>query len=712
MIISLNWLNEYVDISDFSVDDIVDKLTYAGLEVEDIKDYKKQFENFVVGYVKEKKKHPNADKLSLCIVNNGNEDINVICGAPNVEEGQKIAFAKVGAVIPENGFKLSKVKIRGEYSSGMICSEKELNISENHDGIMVLDPSLKEGTELASALGMDDTILDIAITPNRQDALSHVGIARDLAAMYDRELKMPKFEFAEDQRKADDFASVAIENSEDCPRYAAKVVLEVEVKDSPGWLKQKLISIGSRPINNIVDVTNFVLHELGQPLHAFDLDKLADQKIVVKSAGEQTSFMTLDSKERKLLPTDLMICDGQKSVAIAGVMGGENSEVTTETKNILIESAFFNPASIRKTAKHLGLSTDASYRFERGTDPEIVVLAAERAAQLIAELSGGKILNGTIDQYPDKIQHRKVKLRYLRITKILGYEIPNEEVKRILSNLSLEIIDGDENEIMVDVPPFRHDIEREIDLIEEVARIYGYENIPDVQKISITLDKTIDQSQYKDELRNHLTGMGFYEIITNSLLSEETAQKFGSAITILNPQSTEMANTRPSLLPGTLGTIARNLNVKQPNLSLFEIGNTFIKKNEVIKSFDDIEESTHLLLSITGKVNVDQWYTSEREVDFFDLKGFVNELLRKISLDNVLVDSYYHNNSLYLDYSLTKSYDGNVIAEGGKVKKEVLQLFDIDQDVFVFDINIDLLKKIPTTQKVYSEPLKYPKVVR
>ncbi|MHB9041299.1 MAG: phenylalanine--tRNA ligase subunit beta, partial [Melioribacteraceae bacterium] len=489
MKISLNWLNDYINLKDISLEDILDKLTYAGLEVEEVEDQAKNYANMIVGFVVEAKKHPNADKLSLCKVSDGKEEFNVVCGAPNVATGQKVVFAKVGSIIPNGKFKLEKAKIRGEVSFGMLCSERELNISDNHDGIMVLNPSLKEGTPIAEALEMNDVVLEIAITPNRADALSHIGIARDLSALFNLPLKYPEIKLNESGKKSNELASVDIVDAENCPRYVGKVVTNVAIKESPDWLKKKIKSIGSRPINNVVDVTNFILHEVGQPLHAFDLDKLNGKKIIVRSAGNDTKFTTLDSKERNLQSKDLMICDAKRAVAIAGVMGGENSEVTESTKNILIESAFFNPSSVRKTAKNLGLSTDASYRFERGTDPNITLWAVKRAAQLIQETAGGEISFGEIDEYPKPIIKRSTKLRFSRLDQILGYHIENREVENILLSLGFEINDNSKDELNVNIPSYRHDVEREIDLIEEVARIYGYNKIPEVSKISVTLEE-------------------------------------------------------------------------------------------------------------------------------------------------------------------------------------------------------------------------------
>lgn len=712
MKISLNWLKEYIDLSDISSDEIIEKITYAGLEVEDVVDQKKNFENMVVGFVKERKKHPNADKLSLCVVTDGVRDYNVVCGAPNVDSGQKIAFAKIGAVIPNGGFKIEKAKIRGEVSEGMICSEKELGISDNHDGIMVLDSSLTEGTELSEAFGFDDVTMEVNITPNRADALSHIGVARDLCAIYDLKLKYPNIDLKETGKKSEELAAVEIKDSEKCPRYIGKVVSNVEIKESPEWMKKRLKSIGLRPINNVVDVTNYVLYEVGQPLHAFDLDNLAGNKIVIKRADEGEKFVSLDSKERKMKSSDLMICDAERSVAIAGVMGGENSEVTVETKNILIESAYFNSSSIRKTAKHLSLSTDASYRFERGTDYNITIWAAKRAAQLIQKTAGGEIAFGEIDSYTNPISAKKVEVRFSRINKVLGYEIPKENVVNILSNLGFELLEKSEDKILVQIPSFRSDVEREIDLIEEVARIFGYNNIPEINKISITLEEKIDQSEFTDKLRNALNSLGFYEVVTNSMLSENVASKFGDPIAVLNPQSSEMSHIRPSLLPGLLTTVSNNLKVSEKDLMMFEIGKIFNKKNNSISNFDDFEEVESLLAIVTGNAIRTKWYAKDKQYDLYELKGIIEALISKLVQGvNIQFRSAEENNPKYSN-CLNLVVEKEIVGVIGKVITKVADVFDVNQPVFAIELNVEKLKKIQSPRKSFGELLKFPKVYR
>jgi len=548
--ISLNWLNQYIDLEGISSEEIVQKLTMSGLEVENVIDQNKLFKKFIVGFVVDKEKHPNADRLSICKVSDGSESFQVICGASNVKRGQKVVFAPIGTLIPKGNFEIKKAKIRGVDSYGMICAEDELGLSEDHSGIMVLDADLKEGTPITKALGLNDVIMEIAVTPNRPDALSHIGVARDLAALFDKKLKIPELSFDESDVDINTLASIEIKDELNCPRYSSRVVTDVKIEESPEWLKHKLKSIGLRPINNIVDITNFVMLECGQPLHAFDLDRLNGKIIIIKSNRTKTKFTTLDSKERELEPGTLMICDAKKDVAIAGVMGGENSEIYDDTKNVLIESAYFNPSSIRKTSKHLKLSTDASYRFERGTDPSNTMYAAERTAQLLKEIAGGKIAKGSIDIYPNKIKEIVLKLRLSRVSKILGFDVSKENTIRILNNLGFQIDEFSDDELKVKVPTFRPDVEREVDLIEEIARIFGYDNIPTIPKISIPLGAIQDETSFTDQLKEYANSLGLFEMINNPLQPESLANLTGGAIKVSNPQSMDMAYLRTSLLSG------------------------------------------------------------------------------------------------------------------------------------------------------------------
>ena len=714
MKVSLNWLKDYVNLDGISTAEIVSRLTMSGLEVEDVIDQNEIYKDFIVGYVEEKNKHPNADRLSVCKVSNGKESFQVICGAPNVDVGQKVVFAPIGAVIPAGSFQIKKAKIRGIESYGMICAEDELKLSDDHTGIIVLDDKLEAGTPITDALGLNDVIIDIAITPNRPDALSHLGVARDLAALFDKEFKKPEISIDESGEDVKKIASIEIDDTVNCPRYSSRVVTGVSVKESPEWLKQRLLNIGLRPINNVVDITNFVMYECGQPIHAFDLDRLSGKKIIVKSTNGNTNFVTLDSKERELLPGTLMICDAEKDVAIAGVMGGENSEIYDDTKNILIESAYFNPSSIRKTAKYLQLSTDASYRFERGTDPDNTMFAANRVAQLIAEIAGGKVAKGSIDVYPNRIDEIKLTLRISRVNKLLGYDVSKPDAVNILQKLGMAVDESSDDNLLVTVPTFRPDIEREVDLIEEIARISGYDNIPSIPKISITLETKIDETSFTDKVRETANALGLFEMINNPLQSEELAMLTGSAIKLANPQSMDMAFLRTSLLTGALNAVARNLNKGEKNLALFEIGNVFYfnEGKSKISGFDDYSEKQHLVILLTGKKIDREWYAPVEHYDFYDLKGIIKSFLSKFSLDNFLNDSYYVKSNTIYEYYSRKIFNDAVIGEGGKVNKDVLNKFDIEQDVFCFEFDVDSLKNIPEPERMFAETLKFPKIVR
>ncbi len=712
MKISLNWIKDYVNLNGISTNDIVEKLTMSGLEVEDYVDESKKYSDIVVGLVKEVKKHPDADKLTVCTVYDGNSDLQVICGAPNVAQGQDVVFAKIGSIIPKGEMEIKKVKIRGVESNGMICAEDELELSDDHSGIIVLEDQFSAGTPISEALNLDDVILDIAITPNRPDALSHIGVARDLAAIFNRELRIPKLDYKVSQNSINQLAKVEIEDKINCPRYSASVVTGVTVKESPEWLKNKLEKIGLRPINNVVDVTNFILHESGQPLHAFNLDVLSKQKIVVKSIKSEMKFTTLDSKERILPVGTMMICDGEREVAIAGVMGGENSEVTDTTKNILIESAYFNPTSIRRTSKKLQLATDSSYRFERGTDPSNTLFTAQRAAQIIAEIAGGEIAKGAIDEYPTKKRNIEATLRFAQMKKLLGYDVPKAEVIKIFQKLGINLLKDLGDSLEVVVPTNRPDIEREADLIEEVARIAGYDKIPVVEKVSITLDKRKDEFNLEDIVRENAVASGLNEMVNNPLIPKNNSELTGAPIEISNPQSIDMAYLRTSLLVSALPSVSNNIKKGEKDIFVFEIGNSFKRLKNTISDFSDFEEKKKFLLILSGRKQSRKWYSEEKEFDVFDLKGIVTSFLGKFSLDNVLNDSYNSSQNKIYDYQFTINFNKSVFGIGGKLKTEVLRNFDINQPVFAFEAELDILQNFISDKKEFKNLLKYPKVLR
>ncbi len=494
MRISLNWIKSLIPGLDItSYEDLFKKMVDAGLDIESIENEKDTFANFVVGEVVETAKHPNADKLTLCKVNTGNSVLSIVCGAPNVEAGQKVCVAKIGAIIPNGSFEIKKGKIRGEVSEGMICAEDELNLSDDHTGIMVLKNDAIPGTDFADYLGSNDCFIEIGVTPNRGDLFSQIGIAREIAATYSLKAKLPEVRLEESNEFSKDYIDIEIQSDEYCKRFTGRVVKNVKVKESPEWLQKAVKSVGLRPINNIVDITNYVMMETGQPLHAFDYDKIAGKKIIIKTAKEGDKFTTLDSKQRILNDKSLMVCDGEKASAIAGIMGGEFSEISTETKNVLIEAAYFDPVAIRKNSKRLGLQTDASQRFERGVDIENIPYVSNRAASLMQEAAGGTVLKGIVDVYPKRFEPLTVFVRKERCDKITGVEISEEEIKNMLESIEILFVKKEDDRLYFRIPEFRReDLQREIDLIEEIARLYGYSNIENDYRFVLDVSKQVD----------------------------------------------------------------------------------------------------------------------------------------------------------------------------------------------------------------------------
>ncbi len=712
MKIVLSWLNEFIDLSEISVEKLTYELTMAGLEVENVTDYNKVFDKFIVGEVVEKIKHPNADKLSVCKVNTGSETLQIVCGAPNVAAGQKVPVALEGAKIPDADFVIKSTKLRGQLSQGMICSESELGLSNDHSGIMVLSAETEVGIPVAKAIGYDDVVFEIGITPNRPDALSHIGVARDLAALFNRPLKKKEISATREKESISDIAQIVIEDQINCPRYSAVVVKECKIGDSPGWMKNRLKMAGMRPINNIVDITNYIMLELGQPLHAFDLDNLSGKKIIVKKSSEGKKFKTLDSVERTLKDSVLMICDAEKEVAIAGIMGGENSEVSPSSENILIESAWFNPTSVRKSARYFGLSTEASYRFERGTNHSGTMYAALRAAELMADYAGGKILSGELDIVSDDLITLKVELRFSQIERILGYHVPDSDVVQILRNLDFSIESVDNQKVTVVVPGFRPDIDREIDLIEEVARIYGYDKIPTVHRVTSPLESSVDDLELLNKLRQILTGYGFNEIMNNSLQPMTISAEIGDPVPVLNPLNAEMAVLRNSLIPGGLYTVRNNLNIGEKDLMLFETGHTFLKTSDEIKSFDDFVERSVVSFLITGRASQKNWSSSERFFDFYDLKGYFKSLLESFMHTSKLVHVFNSEPKGIFEYSIEVYAGEEKLGVLGKVSEQFCSKFDISQVVFSAELFVNCIKRNTDKVKKYVPLLKYPKIVR
>lgn len=705
MTISYNWLKQFINLP-WDAEKTGELLTNLGLEVEGIEDYssvKGSLEGVVVGHVLKCTQHTNADRLKVTKVDIGTgELVQIVCGAPNVAKGQKVAVATVGTTLydaEDKPWVIKKGKIRGEVSEGMICAEDELGLGKSHDGIMVLDPELIPGTPLIDVLEIEiDKIFEIGLTPNRSDAMSHWGVARDLKAgllhhgISTKLITPSTSSFRIDNRTLK--IDVQVENNELSPRYCGLTLNNIKVKESPVWLQNRLKSIGLSPINNIVDITNYVLHELGQPLHAFDAAKISGNAIHVKTLPAGTKFTTLDGIERTLHQDDLIICDAEKPLCIAGVFGGMDSGVTENTTSIFLESAYFNPISVRKTAKRHGLNTDASFRFERGVDPNIADYALRRAAILIVQIAGGEITSDLIDIYPKKIEDHQVFLSFEKADKLIGEEIPKETIKDILTSLEMKINNVTETGIGMTIPAYRNDVTRDVDVIEEILRVYGYNNVKFTQKLNASTATVLPGEdhdvQYK--IGAQLTGLGFDEIMNNSLTNPKYSKlskhiNSNYSITILNPLSQDIAAMRQSMLFSGLETIAYNSNRKNSNLKLFEFGKTY-------HNFPaGRTENKHLSLFITGlKVN-GNWATADEKSNFFFGKGIVSALMERFGLENYSEET--SENDIFSEVIAFKR-NKDILVEFGIVNKKIAQHLGVDAEVFYADFNWDaVLKQIP-----------------
>ena len=722
MKISYNWLKQFIKI-DWSAEKTSELLTDLGLEVEGIdvfQSIKGALKGIVVGHVLTCEQHPNADRLKITTIDVGEKlPLNIVCGAPNVAKGQKVAVAKIGTTLYNNegeAWTIKKGKIRGEESHGMLCAEDEIGLGKSHDGIMILEAALEIGTALADHYNFeDDLVYEIGLTPNRSDAMSHYGVARDLMAGLSQhgintKLISPSVSgFHIDNRglKID----INVDDKIKAPRYCGLTISNIVVKDSPQWLQNRLKSIGLSPINNIVDTTNYVLHDLGQPLHAFDADKITGKKINIKTVKSGTKFVTLDGVERSLHEEDLMICDQDKPLCIAGVFGGENSGVTQSTSSIFLESAYFNPISIRKTAKRHALNTDASFRFERGIDPNITKYALKRAALLITEIAGGKITSDLIDEYPNKIEDSQVFLSFDKTNKLIGQEIPKETIKSILSALEIKVNNITETGLGLTIPAYRNDVQREVDVIEEILRVYGYNNIGITNKLNASISNTSKFENHKIEniVANQLVGQGFYEIMTNSL----TTDKYNSIseqldpdnnVKILNPLSTDLSIMRQSLIFSGLETLAFNINRQQSDLKLFEFGKTY-------HDFDDQkEEFNHLSILITGNKTEKRWNSKKTEVGYFYLKGLVTGIFDRLGIKKF--KSLPLSNDIFSE-GQQLSVGKHSLVEFGSLKTNALNNFGISQNVFCANFNWNnLLKVINQNTIKFKDISKYPEVKR
>ncbi|USD25244.1 phenylalanine--tRNA ligase subunit beta [Flagellimonas marinaquae] len=717
MKISYNWLKQFVQI-DWDAHKTGELLTDLGLEVEGIAQFesvKGGLKGIVVGQVLTCEKHPNADKLKLTTVDVGQEaPLQIVCGAPNVAAGQKVPVAIVGTTLytkEGEAWTIKKGKIRGEVSQGMICAEDEIGLGDGHDGIMVLNDDLVPGTPCAQVFDIEnDEVFEIGLTPNRADAMSHFGVARDLKAGLEqqeiqKELVTPSTSnFSVDNRSLK--IDVEVKDSDLAPRYCGVTISNLIVQESPDWLKNRLKSIGLTPINNVVDVTNYVLHELGQPLHAFDASKIKGNKVEVKTLPAGTKFTTLDEVERELHEDDLMICDGEKPMCIAGVFGGIHSGVTEHTTSIFLESAYFDPVSIRKTAKRHGLSTDASFRFERGIDINLSKYALKRAALLIREIAGGYITSDIIDLFPKKPQDRQVFLTFNKINSLIGQEIPQDTIKSILSSLEIRINNVTESGLGLTIPTYRVDVTREVDVIEEILRVFGYNNVDFKEKLNASIAKSsrFENHRLQDIIGNTLAAKGFYEIMTNSLVSSDFVEENTSAVEMLNPLSSDLSILRTSMLHSGLQTVNYNHNRQKNDLKLFEFGKTYHKMDE------GFQENQHLSIFISGERTENSWATSSRKSDFFYLKGIVEILFERLGLGNLDVEPATDDN---LAEGITFVKGSNQIASIGLVAKSVLKRFDIKQEVFYANLDWDsVLNAVNRNNITFKEIPKFPEVTR
>lgn len=732
MKISYNWLKEYIKI-DIDPHDLSEILTGIGLEIEGVEEWESVrggLKGVVIGEVLTCKKHPDADKLSVTTVDIGQpEPLSIVCGAPNVAAGQKVPVAVAGTTLyrGEETLELKKTKIRGEVSEGMICAEDELGLGENHDGIMVLDSSAVPGTPASEYFRVvHDTIFEIGLTPNRIDSGSHFGVARDLAAYLSLNSGNG---YAAVKPSVDSFRSdsntsgfeVIVENSRDCPRYSGITISGVKIGESPEWLKTRLRSIGLNPISNVVDITNFVQHEIGQPLHAFDADKVTGKKVIIKNQPDKTRFVTLDGLERSLSQRDLMICNEEEGMCIAGVFGGIKSGVTSETRNIFLESAHFNAVSIRKTSKRHSLQTDASFRFERGTDPNITVWALKRAAMLMKELAGGKISSDIIDIYPDKIKNLTTEVNFRNIDRLIGKKIGKETIRKILSLLDFIILDEDEDKMLLEIPAYRVDVRLEADVIEEILRIYGYNNVEINNHVNSTLTyiEKPDMEKAVNTVSDLLSANGFAEIMCNSLnpaawYEDNSDFDAGQLVTLANPLSSDLNAMRKSLLYGGLSSVIWNINRQCYDLRLYEFGNCYFRTGHgtAVPSVNDYTERRSLDLFITGKTGKESWNSKTGPSDFYHIKSATEMIFSRLGIDTVLLTNG-ESHKKYFSESITYVINNKVLAETGKLSKSMLSRFDIGQDVFYSHIDWDqVLKMIGRKPVQFSELPKYPAVRR
>jgi len=713
MRVTYNWLRDYVDL-DLSPEDLAERLTMVGLEVEEIEDRYTYLDKVVAARVAAVEDHPRSKHLKVCRVETDRDSFQVVCGAPNVAPGLLSPLALVGTQLA--GGPVSEAEIRGVHSVGMLCSEAELMVGPDADGIMVLPETARPGQGLKEVLGLADWAFEVSVTPNRPDCLSVIGLAREVAGILGQKLKYPKIDLIEAEERIEDQTSVTILSPDHCPRYVARVIRGVKIGPSPFWMVDRLAGVGLRSINNVVDITNFVLMEVGQPLHSFDMERLDERRIVVQTAKAGQRFVTLDGVERILGPEMLLICDARQGVALAGIMGGLNSEIVPETANVLLESAYFNPVGIRRTSKTLGLSTEASFRFERGIDPDGCVFAADRAAALMAALAGGRVSAGVIDAYP-KVQPKTVlSFSPTGCNAFLGTGFEPEAMVRSLEGIELKI-SGSGEDLVVDVPSFRVDLTREVDLFEEVARLSGYDQVPatlpPVRAETLPPDPSL---RLRSEIRNILEGLGLSEVVTYSFIFEGFADKLNlpqdderrKTVRIINPLSDEQSLMRTTLVPSLLETLRRNQAFKVEDVSIFEIGKGYFRRDGQELPDERLQVGGLMSGSRTGL----SWYDQSRPVDFYDVKGVVEELLDSLKtaepvFDRRALPAYYDEAA-----SARVSVNGRTVGWLGRLAPAVAASFDLRETPFIFELELSPLLDIRQAVPRFSTLPRYPSVER
>ena len=732
MKISYNWIKDYLKI-DLEPAKVAEILTSIGLEIEGMDEWvsvKGGLKGVVIGEVLTCHKHPDADKLSVTTVDIGDDQpLQIVCGAPNVAAGQKVPVATVGTVVfkGNESFEIKKSKIRGEISEGMICAEDELGLGNSHEGIMVLDKNVKPGTLAENYFKIvKDTIFEIGLTPNRIDSGSHFGVARDLAAYLnvnagsDSKAMLPALDgFKPDNNKNP--YEVIIENTTDCPRYTGITISNVTIGESPDWLKNKLRAVGLNPINNVVDITNFVQHEIGQPLHSFDADKIDGKKVIIKNLPDKSKFITLDNVERSLSSRDLMICNPKEGMCIAGVFGGIKSGITAASKNIFLESAYFNPVAIRKTSKRHGLKTDASFRFERGADPGITLWALKRASMLIKEIAGGSISSDIVDVYPNPVQKAKVDVNYNNINRLIGKKIEPDTVKKILSLLDIEIVRSDADNLSLLIPTYRVDVKQEADVIEEIMRIYGYNNVEVNMHVNSTL--SYPEKPNKEKVTNIISDLlsanGFSEIMCNSLCPSawyDQSEDFDKSqlVILANPLSSDLNVMRQTLLFGGLNSVIWNINRQNFDLKLYEFGNCYFynKSDQSHPKVSDYTEKTSLDLFISGNTIRQSWNAKTNPSDFFKIQSSVEMVLSRLGIKPEGLTTG-ESEKKYFAESTSYYLNKKLVAEAGRISKSYLSKFDIGQDVYWGHIEWNYLLKLIKTHTIsFHELPKYPSVKR